>query len=516
MEVAKSLFLKKGVDETSVREIARHAGINIAALNYHFSSKESLFDQIFEHVLTTSVPSLPDILNSCLPLEEKISQYVDAYIDVLVKNPQLTYFVISVLNRDPKKITKLKVFKLLYNTDLFIRQFKEEAARGNIKPVNADHFFVNMISLINFPFIIKDVLKEKGRLEDKDFKVFIRERKTEVTKTLLRSIRREKETEQIPGKAKMYIHCIGHYVPVDVVNNEYFSRMNGMTEEDIFKKSGIRERRKAAEQENTNTMAIAAVENMVKTMKIPLSEIDLIVAATYTPWDTVVTPAHAIQRKYRIRKARAFFVSSACSSFVSAVEIVEGYFNSGKANKALVVVSEHNTAFNDENNKLSGFLWGDGAAAMIISRERLTEQDAEIIDITAEGLAHISKGPEAVYCRINGEKIQMPDGKDVFVNASKYMTKDTIDILERNNYGLENLDYFIPHQANIRIINKVRSDLNMLNGKLLTNIEYLGNTGCAGCAIGLSENWNKFRKGDLIAISVFGGGYSSGSMLIRK
>jgi 3-oxoacyl-[acyl-carrier-protein] synthase III len=516
LEVAKSLFMKKGVDKTSVRDIARSAGINLAAMNYHFRSKESLFDMIFEHVLATEVPSLQNILNSRLPLEEKIIQYIDSYVNVLVKNPQLPYFVISVLNRDPDKVIKIKVLQSLYSTELFARQLREEAEKGNIRPVDPNHFFINMQSLIHFPFAIQGAMKVENSMNEKDFADFILARKKIISETLILSLRKDQSGSAVPVKNKMYIHSISHYIPEKKVNNAYFSNINGMTESDIFKKSGIRERRMAAPGENTNTMAIEAVSRMSKTMKFPLTDIDLIVAATYTPYDTVATPAHAIQRKFKIKNAKAFFVSSACSSFVTAVEIVEGYFSSGKANKALVVVAEHNTAFNDETNILSGFLWGDGAAAMVVTRERQSEDDLEVLDISAEGLAHISKGPDAVYCRINAENIQMPEGKDVFVNASQYMTSQTIEILERNHFKLDDLSYFIPHQANIRIINKVGKDLAMHNGKLITNIEYLGNTGCAGCAIGLSEHWKNFRKDDLIAIAVFGGGYSSGCLLLKK
>lgn len=516
IEVAKNLFMKKGVDKTSVRDIAKSAGINIAALNYHFRSKESLFDMIFEHVLTTSVPSLPKILNSDLTIEEKIIKYVNAYIDVLVKNPQLPYFVISVLNRNPDRINKLKVFQLLYSTEVFAKQLKDEASLGNICPIDPDHFFLNMQALINFPFAIKDIMREKNMMNDKDFTEFVVERRKVISETLISSIRPDKDRVPFKKNSPMFIHSIAHYYPEERITNEYYSRINGMTEEDIFKKSGIKERRKAGPDENTNTMAIEAVERMKGQMKFPLEDIDLIVAATYTPFDTVATPAHAIQRHFGIHESRAFFVSSACSSFVTAVEIVEGFFSSGKAKKALVVVSEHNTAFNDDNNPLSGFLWGDGAAAMVITRERQSEEDLEVVDLFAHGLAHVSKGPAAVYCRVNAEKIQMPDGKDVFVNASNFMTNETKEILERNHYSLENLSYFIPHQANLRIINKVGKDLAMRNGKLITNIEYLGNTGSAGCAIGLSENWMKYKKDDLIAIAVFGGGYSSGCLLLKK
>jgi 3-oxoacyl-[acyl-carrier-protein] synthase-3 len=516
MEVAKNLFMKKGVAGTSVRDIAKKAGINIAALNYHFRSKESLFEMIFDRTLNDTVPALQDILNSNYPLEEKIKRYIDAYFNMVIKNPQLPFFVLSVLNNDPKKINRLKAFQSLDYTDIFARQLKEEAENGNIRRVDPNHFFINLQALLNFPFAIQEAVKERRIMDEKELVNFFTQRKKIVTESVLASLKPDQGPVPIPKRPGMFIHSIGHYFPDEKVNNEYYSKINGLTEEDMYKKSGIRERRKAASHENTNTMAIEAVQRMMKSMSFPITEIDLIVAATYTPWDTVATPAHDVQRKFNIENAKAFFVSSACSSYVTAVEIVESYFAAGKAHKALVVVSEHNTAFNDDNNLMTGFLWGDGAAAMVITKERQSEEDVEIIDLFTRALAHVSKGPSAVYCRINSEKIQMPDGKDVFVNASQFMTAQTSEILERNNYNLEDLSYLIPHQANMRIINKVGKDLGLKSNKVITNIEYLGNTGCAGCAIGLSEHWNRYRKDELIAVAVFGGGYSSGCMLMRK
>lgn len=251
-------------------------------------------------------------------------------------------------------------------------------------------------------------------------------------------------------------------------------------------------------------------------MPFPLQEIDLIVGATYTPYDTVGTLAHAVQRHFMISGARAVSVSSACSSFVNAVEIAETYFAAGKASKALVVVSEHNSAYNDEKNIYSGFLWGDGAACVVLSEDRYSDDDITVVDIETSGLADVGKGTEAVYMRPLEDRIQMPDGKDVFVNASKYMTQNTLDILHRNRYDISDLSYLIPHQANIRIINRVSENLGKRNGAVLTNIGYLGNTGCASAAIALSENWQQFRSGNLMVISVFGGGYSAGSMLLKK
>lgn len=516
MEVAKNLFMKKGVAQTSVRDIAEEAGINIAALNYHFRSKESLFEMIFEHLLSTTVPALQSILNSDVTLEEKIKRYIDAYFNMVVKNPHLPFFVLNVLNNDPKKINRLKAFQSLDYTEAFARQLREEADKGHIRRVDPNHFFINLQSLINFPFAIQEAMKEKNIMNEKDLVQFFIERKKVVTDTLISSLCPETGEHLKSKKTGLFIHSIGHYFPEEKVDNAYYSSINGLTEEEIFKKTGIKERRKAAPHENSNTMAVEAVQRMMKSMSFPITDIDLIVAGSYTPWDTIATPAHEIQRKFGIENSKAFMVSTACSSFVTAVEIVESYFAAGKAHKAIVVVSEHNTAFNDDQNMMTGFLWGDGAAALVLTSERQSEEDVEVIDIFTRGLAHISKGPGAVYCRTITEKIQMPEGRDVFIHASSFITQQTREILERNNLTPENLSYLIPHQANMRIIIKVGKDLPLKSNKVITNMEYLGNTGCAGAAIGLSEHWNRYRKDELIAVAVFGGGYSSGVMLLKK
>lgn len=516
LEVAKNLFLKKGVAQTSVRDIAAKAKINIAALNYHFKSKESLFETIFERTLNENLPALRDILDSDLSLEEKIRRYIEAFFDMLQKNPQLPFFVLSVLNKDPKKIIRMNSFQSLDYTETFARQLREEAAKGSIRPVDPGHFFINLLSLINFPFVVKEVVKERKVATEKDLLYFFNERKRIVTETLISSLQPDPEVHLNPKKERMFIHSIGHYFPEEKVDNAYYSAINGLTEEEIFKKTGILERRKAAPHENANTMAIEAVQRMLKSTTFPLQEIDLIVSASYTPWDTIATPSHEIQRKFNIEKARAFMVSTACSSFVTAMEIVDSYFTSGKARKALVVVTEHNTAYNDDTNLMTGFLWGDGAAAMVVTNERISEDDVEVIDLYSKAMAHLGKGPGGVFCQPVAQRIQMPEGRDVFIHATSFITSQTREILERNHYSVDQLSYLIPHQANMRIITKVGKDLPIKNNKVITNIEYLGNTGCAGAAIGLSEHWNRYRKDELIAVAVFGGGYSSGVMLMKR
>ncbi|MEZ4852570.1 MAG: ketoacyl-ACP synthase III [Bacteroidia bacterium] len=313
----------------------------------------------------------------------------------------------------------------------------------------------------------------------------------------------------------MFIHALAHYLPETVVPNSYFKDVNGLDDEWIETRTGIKERRKAGPDENTNTMALEAVSRALEKIQFPQDEIDLIVGATYSPYDTVATVAHAVQGLVGINHIPVVSISAACSSFLNAVEIVEGYFASGKASKALVLVSEHNTAYSNESDKVAGHLWGDGAAAVFITKEKISDSDLKIIEIHTGGAANVGKGLEGVVLRPWDGGIIMPHGRDVFIHACQYMAKTSKDILEKNNYSLDDLTYFIPHQANHRISKNVAEQLDLPMEKVVSNIQYLGNTGCAGCAIGLSEKSEDYEPGDVIVVSVFGGGYSYGAMLVR-
>ncbi|MTI30658.1 3-oxoacyl-ACP synthase III family protein [Xanthovirga aplysinae] len=314
----------------------------------------------------------------------------------------------------------------------------------------------------------------------------------------------------------MYINVVSHYLPKTVVDNDYFGELNGLTADWIVERTGIRERRKASQEENTNTMAIKAVEKGVEQLPFPVESIDLIVGASYTPHDTIVTLAHAVQHYLQIDDIPVTSVSSACSSLLNAVEVVEGYFALNKAKHALVVLAEHNTLYNNERDTVSGHLWGDGAAALFISKEKFQETDLKIKDIKTGGAATAGRGTEGVVLKPFKEGIAMPYGRDVFINACEYMPKVTKQVLDRNNLGLDQLSYLIPHQANLRITKNVANRLKLAPNKALSNIEYLGNTGCAGCAIALSEHKDRFKKGDNIVVVVFGGGYSYGAMLLEN
>lgn len=313
----------------------------------------------------------------------------------------------------------------------------------------------------------------------------------------------------------MYINAVGHYLPSELVPNEYFLNVNGLTDEWIYTRTGIKTRTKAAQNENTNTMSIKAVEAALENLPYDIQDVDLIVGASYSPWDTVATIAHEVQHTFNICDSQAIYISSACSSFINAMEIVQGYFALGKATKALIIASEHNTAYSNETDEKSGHLWGDAAAAMFISKDPVKENEGKIIDVYTRGLGNVGKGTEAVFLHPTNGGLIMPFGKDVFNNACKFMSEAILEVLSRNNKKVEDIDYLIPHQANMRIISYLAGDLKVEESKIITNIEQLGNTGCASTLIGLSQNLDKIQKGNLVGFTVFGGGYSSGSMLIQ-
>ncbi|MBN1119386.1 MAG: ketoacyl-ACP synthase III [Bacteroidales bacterium] len=314
----------------------------------------------------------------------------------------------------------------------------------------------------------------------------------------------------------MIINLVTDYLPNKVISNDYFFENFGITNEEIIAKSGISQRRRTLPNENTNSMAIEAVKKALPVLPFPINEIDLIIGATYTPYDTGGTMAHAVQKQFKIDKAKCFTVGSACSSFVNAIEIVDCFFANNKASKVLIVVSENNSAYSDDSDKNSGFLFGDGAAAVVISNKRYSADDIEVLDVNTTGLGHIGKSINAVTVRPNDEGIRMPFGKDVFQYACTYMLLETEQILVKNHIPLSQLNYFIPHQANARIIDYVAKKLNLDSSLVLSNIGQFGNTGSASTPIVLSQNMGNFKTNDLIVISVFGGGYSSGAVLLKK
>lgn len=313
----------------------------------------------------------------------------------------------------------------------------------------------------------------------------------------------------------MYINAMGYYIPEERVPNSYFEAVNGLTDEWILQRTGISTRSKAGENENTQTMGIEAVKDAMVALPYGIEEVDLILGATYSPLDTVATLSHRIQKEFNIPNAKGFFLSSACSSLVNAIEVAECFFAAGKATKALIVASEHNTSYSNPADPQSGHLWGDGAMAIFVSKEKQGENEAQIVEVFSRSLGHIGKSTDAVYLRPRTEGLVMPDGRDVFINASKYMCEALNVMAANRGKSVQDYNYVVTHQANKRIVANVAHQLELADDKFLNNIHEFGNTGSPSAMIVVAQNKSLFKRGDLVGVTVFGGGYSSGGLLIQ-
>lgn len=313
----------------------------------------------------------------------------------------------------------------------------------------------------------------------------------------------------------MYINSTGYYIPQARIPNDYFTPINGLTDEWIVKRTGISTRSRAGEGEGHNSMGFAAVDDALKTLPYDIKDIDLIVSASYSPYDTVATLAHELQRRHDISDMKAVYASSACSSFVNGLEIVEGYFAMGKAKKALLVCSEHNSYYANESDPKCGHLWGDAAVAFFLSVEPQAADEPQILAVHTLGLGNVGRGPEGVKLRPKEDGIMMPDGRDVFINACHHMIHALNAVTEPFGLTPSTLDYIICHQANKRIMMQVAHQLELGEEHFLSNIEVLGNTGSASAALVFAQNRGLFTHGQNIGLSVFGGGYSEGAFLIR-
>lgn len=314
---------------------------------------------------------------------------------------------------------------------------------------------------------------------------------------------------------------MGYYIPARRVTNSYFAALYGKSEEWLVQRTGISTRARATEEETIDYMSLKAVENALCTVPYPVSEVDLIIFASYSPDDLVGTTAHRIQREFAIERAKAFYVSSACSSALNALEIVCSFFETHKATKALVVAADRNSTYSDDNDIAHGHLWGDAAVAYLLSTERFGTSpeaevnDIEIADIETHGLGHIGAGPDGVYLHPRTDGIGMPNGRDVFNQACTYIEKYSREILERNSLDVSSLDWFVSHQANMRIVNHVCREMGLPEERALNNIGELGNTGCGSSLLSLAQHRDRLRSGNNVIVATFGGGYSAGAMLLK-
>lgn len=313
----------------------------------------------------------------------------------------------------------------------------------------------------------------------------------------------------------MFLHSVATYLPQVEVPTSHFASILGRDEDALYALTGIRSRRRADSGENSNSMAVMAARASLR-RRGRLDQPDLIVGATYTPWDTVHTVAHAVQRDLLIRGARAFTVDAACTSFLTALEVASAYLRSGLARDALLVAVEHNSGFASDDDPSAGHLWGDGAAAAMLSPRQPPGGGCwELLAIETAGLGDLGKAPDAVWLRPTAGGLTMPLGRDVFEYAVRSMVDISMRLLASIALRADELAAVVPHQANARITAAVARRLGVDDSRVARTLERLGNTGCASVPIALADVEEQMVHGATVLLVAFGGGYSVGGAVLR-
>lgn len=306
-----------------------------------------------------------------------------------------------------------------------------------------------------------------------------------------------------------HIVATSEYVPDNIVDNAHFAALTGKPTEWFLRRTGILERRRAGSDENSSSMAIRAVRGLLDSLKRWPAPIDLVISASYTPHDTIGTTAHQVQREFGLRDAKVFELSSACSSFLNALEVGATFIEAGRSRCALLVATEHNSHFSDDD---SNHLWGDGAAAVLL----MPDGPFRVLATKTRGRADLGRGPDAVSMRPLAGGLQMPHGREVFQNAIDEMGLISREILDEVGLGVDDVALVVPHQANLRILHALAERLKIADDKVAVSIDQLGNTGSASVPITLHRNAHRVPAGGKVLLVSFGGGYSVGAAVLER
>ena len=323
-----------------------------------------------------------------------------------------------------------------------------------------------------------------------------------------------------------YAHLTGwgRYAPSQVLTNADLERMVDTSDEWIVSRTGIRERRVAAAHETTASMATVASMRAIRTAGIEPDDIDLILLATLTPDYWMPSTAALVKEAIGNTKAAAMDIAAACSGFVYAYATAQAYITSGLAKHVLVIGAELLTRFLDYSDRNTCILFGDGAGAVVLSAsdvpggglgiEMTTEpQGAYMIWLPAGG----AKSPPSAETIARGEHYIRMEGKETYRFATRTLATTALAAIEKAGLQPSDIDLFIPHQANIRIIDAVAKGLDLPMDKMFVNLDKYGNTSAASVPIALAEaaNSGRIKIGDTVVIVAFGAGFTSGAVAIR-
>ncbi|HSR36486.1 MAG TPA: beta-ketoacyl-ACP synthase III, partial [Desulfurivibrionaceae bacterium] len=316
----------------------------------------------------------------------------------------------------------------------------------------------------------------------------------------------------------------GAGLPVRVVGNDFFSYLIDDADEWISSRTGIRERRFAASNESTSDLAVRAARAALEDAGIGAEEIDCIVVGTSTPDMILPATACMVQKEIGAKNAFAFDLNSVCGSFVFSMDTADSFIRSGKARTALVIGADTYSKILDFDDKTTCPLFGDGAAAMVLRAEegecgishsfiRTDGNGWPLIQVPSSG----SRKPVTAETIAAKENTFYMAGKQVYVFATEAIPELIQTVCDQAGITPDDLDWLIPHQANLRIIDSVSKKNHIPKEKFLVNLQKYGNTAAASVGLAFDEfrRNGTIKPGQLVLVMGFGGGLSWGGLLIR-
>lgn len=314
---------------------------------------------------------------------------------------------------------------------------------------------------------------------------------------------------------------VGSYLPAKTLTNDDLARMVDTSDEWIFQRTGIRERHVAAPGETTSMLGEKAARAALESAGLAPEDIDLIIVGTSTPDWTFPSTATQIQAALGITHGVAFDLQAVCSGFVFAVATADKFLRSGSHKRALVIGAETFSRIIDWEDRTTCVLFGDGAGAMVLearpSTGSMEERGVLTTHLRSDGRhrakLHVDGGPSATQ---SVGHLRM-EGKEVFKFAVGKVTDVVADAFAATGITPEQLDWFVPHQANRRIIDMSAQKLGIAPEKVVATVHLHGNTSAASVPLALSVAVadGRIKKGDLVMLEAVGGGFTWGSALIR-
>ncbi len=320
------------------------------------------------------------------------------------------------------------------------------------------------------------------------------------------------------------ISALASYVPDDILDNDMLSKMVDTNDEWITTRVGIKERRILHKDgAGSSYMGIKAVNKLLaENPSAKAEDIDLLICATSNPDYRFPSTASIIAYHTGLTGAYAYDIQAACAGFIVALQDATAYIRSGIYKNVLVVCTEKMSSMIDYTDRSTCALFGDGAAAALV--QPTDQPDTGVIDglfhVDGSGLEHLvmlgggSAHPTTQETLDKKWHFLFQDGRHVYKNAVTDMLTSTQDIMKRNKLGVNDIDYIVPHQANLRIIEAVAQRAGIPMDKVLVNIQYRGNTSAASIPICLDEYKHTLKKGDKIILTAFGAGFTWGAMYI--